>query len=61
MNPITAQIPTEFLELYRQLVQQAPSEGAAHAHLANFLQDAKTILTALQTVYDAAQGRQPAQ
>ena len=61
MEPIIAQIPLEFLELYRQLVSQAPTPGAAHAHLANFLQDAKTVATTLQAIYDTAAARQPAQ
>jgi len=57
--PVVAQIPVEFLELYRQLVQNAPTPQAAHAYLANFIQDAKTVLSALQAVYDTAAARQP--
>ncbi len=51
MNPV-AQLPQEFLSLYRILVQNAPSDQVAHQHLVNFLNDARTVLTAVQTVYD---------
>lgn len=57
MNPIVAQIPTELLDLYRVLVQNAPNEQVAHFHLVNFLADAKAIVSAVQAVYDAAQAR----
>ncbi len=57
MNAI-AQLPTEFLDLYRQLVQNAPNEQVAHFHLVNFLADAKQILETIQAIYDAASARQ---
>ena len=55
--PPVAQIPTELLDLYQALVQQAPDQAAAHQHLVNFLADAKTITESVQNILNAAQAR----
>ena len=55
--PIVANIPAELLDVYRILVQNAPTEQAAQQHLVNFVTDARTVVSAIQQVLDAARGR----
>ena len=59
MSPI-AKVPQELLDLYASLVREAPSAEAAGQHLLNFVEDAKSVVNAIQDVLDAANARQAA-
>jgi len=59
MSPI-AHVPQELLDLYAALVREAPSPQVAGQHLLNFVEDAKSVVTAIQDVLDAANARQAA-